>query len=63
MNLQKIQSFARVLQSYSTLCTENCTVMSVFVNCDIIHIISIVISVVICPRVCSICPSSLWDQA
>ena len=44
MKLQKIQSYVKVLQSYSTLCTEKSRVMSRLVNSIIMQIMSYVIS-------------------
>ncbi len=41
MELQKIQSFVKVLQSYSTLCTEKSSVMSRLVNAIIMQIMSL----------------------
>ncbi len=40
MNLQKLQCYVRVLQSYSTLYTEKNNVMSTSVNTDEIQIMS-----------------------
>ena len=37
--------------------------MSPLVNCDRMQIIPVVISVEFCPRLCSICRRSLYDQA
>ena len=50
MILQKLQGYVKVLQSYSTLCTEKVRVMSSLVNCDIMQIILELISAVFCPR-------------
>ena len=54
--LQKIQCYVKVLQSYSTLCAEKSRVMSPLVNSYIMQIISTMISIDFCPRLCSLCP-------
>jgi len=69
MELPKIQSFVKVLQSYSVLCTEKSRVVSRLVNSIIIQIMSYVISaasgVDLCTSAlghCGICPRPSMDQ-
>ncbi len=69
MKLQKIQSYVKVLQSYSTLCTEKSRVMSRLVNSIIMQIMSYVISVAsgvdLCTSAldhCRICPRPSMRQ-
>ena len=62
MILQKLQGFVKVLQSYSTLCTEKVSVLSSLVNCDMMQRITKMISVDFWPRLCRFCPRPLWDQ-
>ena len=53
MELQNLQCFARLLQSYRSMCTENYSDLVELLDCDRLQIISMTTSADFWPRLCS----------